>query len=295
MSLEWALGIIFVFAGILAGIGGSLMASPADFSAARVAFSAAFIFLIAFVLLSFFLIEDVNRVRFWKPLLLAYFMGFGIVGAGWIGTLSWVQHREAKARADEPYKFKVRTTVIRTTDNNGQDISAMPLMIGETLSEGYTVYPLDIVLKLDIVNMQNVQSKIASYYVDAALTSDGPWKRLIPLTTEGRQIYVLDAARDLTKALEITFLGKELSVVFQNQSLQPHDSITAWALFQNPEFTQNTMRFFQFHISDTAGIEANSIVPIPANTPSKAGEVNTQEPLGFKGIQPRDISNFKRK
>jgi len=193
-----------------------------------------------------------------------------------------------KDSTQEPYQIKIRVSIINPANKR----LIARFMIGYKSASGDTISPINFILYIQIINMQTVRSKIASYRVEAAPALDGPWKQLMPIAVRGQQIYLIFKRGGLTKASEIEFLPNSLANVLSDQSLQPHETISGWAFFERRDVVPSAMNFFRFHIHDTAGVQTSRIVPKAKQIPN-VGQRETQKSPGWRLLhQDRDISKF---
>ena len=192
---------------------------------------------------------------------------------------------------NEPYQFKVRTAIWVGPTN---DRLVAPIMMGRQLSaDGTTLFPVNLLLVIELLNNQDTQSKITSYYVDVGRTARGPWKRLMFIPSEGAEFFGFDKDQNLALATEIRFGPGELEMILRSRSLTPHETVSGLAFVEMRDYDE-LGKFYRFHLSDTAKTEFDQIVATPRGSSPKLGEVFTQDFLSIQLVRTRDISKFKR-
>lgn len=190
--------------------------------------------------------------------------------------------QEPKATAEAPFHIELPVVITDRADN----MLATQLMFGH----GNVVSPINFALYVQIVNMQNVQSQIKAYSVEGAPTSDGPWKMLLRIPVGNGELYGVRG----NKLTEVTVWQhrNDLTSVLTATAFAPHETRFGWVFFERRDVIQDEIRFFKFHIRDTARVETDQIVP--SSNESSRSETNLHE-AGFIKLKHSDISKFKFK
>jgi hypothetical protein len=194
---------------------------------------------------------------------------------------------------EAPYRVRILNQINRLPDIN---FAVSHKINGEEILSIVT-----FVLYVEVINMQMVSSIIARLSVDGGMTPEGPWKRLMPIPTRGRHIYVVLDPHDLKMAREISFKHDGLGdLIRNNQSFKPRVPISGYLLFAKSDIQLDTLEFFRFRIEDAVGTKATAVVKGSIDS-SSAGEILSQQfeqssLLSFEVINPIvDISGFKKK
>ena len=133
--------------------------------------------------------------------------------------------------------------------------------------------PIDVALHVQIANMQEARSTITAYAVQAAASSDGPWKSLMRLPIRNGELYMIGNG-DLTNA-HVYRHTDDLEEVLRARPFEPHETKVGWGFFERKDIIPSEVKFFRFRIRDSAGAETIQVVPL-----SKEGsnaETNFQE------------------
>lgn len=225
---------------------------------------------------------------------MAYFFG-GRPGAIWAGAIGvcilvLVGAHVLNIYLDEKSEIPAfRTEVLLNYQAKNSDLLS-PWMIGYKRGGKNTASPLNFLLWTRIVNMQQVQSKIANYRVQVSASENGPWKTLNAIGMTGRQLYAISNENELKEALELT-IDDDLYTILRDRTLQPRDTVEGWMIFERYDLNwTNKTWFFKFYFRDTAGVETNQIIKAPRGD-GAPGEVNLANPP-LKAIGRRDISGF---
>ncbi len=190
----------------------------------------------------------------------------------------------------DPYDIKVRVVLPMVADESNLTM----LMIGNEKYEGGTIYPIHLILYLELTNEQDIGSKINWYSIDVAKTPKGPWKRLLPLHTGIGKIYWI-YAQGLSAAQEVLIISPDLTKTLQTHTLMPHETVSGFTLFQFQDIDLS-WKFYRFRISATDGTKLETTIGPPANEgPTKLGKIETQEYFGIKRLNFADLSKFKVK
>lgn len=140
--------------------------------------------------------------------------------------------------------------------------------------------PINFSLYVQAVNMQSVQSKLTAYGVHASVSRDGPWKPLMRIPVgNGKQFLVTDRARQQTKV----FRPKQYLESMGNEVFAPRKTREGWAFFERRDVDPSEIKFFRFHMRDTAGAEVTQIVALP------------KEQFGRLGNDEASLWTFRRR
>jgi hypothetical protein len=213
-----------------------------------------------------------------------------IIGAALVfyhESSSQVQRRPAESfRVDLP-------VIVRATANSAL---LTQLMVGYIADNNrHTISPINFALRVQLTNMQNWDAKISNYRVETSESENGPWKPLFYLRPNECGIYGLWSPNSLHDAAQWT-ADAELFEVLSNRTLRPRDTISAWAFFERRDIVAENMRFFRFHIRDTAGLESVLAIRISQHSgpPSGPPDVYLQK-NPFKVCGRADVSQSQVK
>jgi hypothetical protein len=179
---------------------------------------------------------------------------------------------------------------------HGQTTSDMLIsgyMVGYKDDKGYIASPINIILYVLIANKLSFTSRISGYTVEAGESMEGPWKLLMPIHIENRNVYSIPDNGDLKNVWIVRFEPELLSVL-RSSDFQPREQRSAWCFFQAHDIDLSKIKFYKFRISDTAGEGTTKIVPIPS---PRKGDVEVIPKLGKVHIVSThtDISGFRLK
>lgn len=190
----------------------------------------------------------------------------------------------------DPYDIKVRVVLPMISDESNLTM----LMMGNHRHDGGTLYPIHLMLYLELTNEQDIGSKISQYSIDVAKTSKGPWKRLLPLHAGIGKLYLI-YTQGLSAAQEVLITSPDLTRTLQTHTLMPHETVSGFTLFQFQDIDLS-WRFYRFRIGATDGVELETIVGSPDNEgPTKLGTVITKEYFGLRLLNIVDLSKFQVK
>lgn len=158
---------------------------------------------------------------------------------------------------------------------------------------GDTVSPVDALLILRIVNLQDGQSSIQKYSVEVQ-NQDGSWAHLRRITPLGSTFYNTREKGDLKTAREIDFSRNALDLLIFNRDLAAGATVRGWAFYEAPQnFKPVPSSPIQFRII-IRDSKNDEVTILSASKQNSLGDSLGGGWFRVTGVT-RDISGFHRK
>lgn len=179
---------------------------------------------------------------------------------------------------------------LRIIDEKGPYLKNNKLVTDLMFGFKDVAYPIHYAFYIQVVNLQNVVSKISSYSLHASTDANGPWTSLRNVPVGYGDVYATPEG-DTVQATAVLF-EQDLERILGSGSLNPRETIDGWSFFVRCKDTPEKIKFFKFNIRDTAGMITETIVPLRRETDK--GAVTFQHG-SIKFLGRRDISKFQFK
>jgi len=245
-----------------------------------------FLFAVFLALLFYFLKE--------KPVV-AVWCGFGAwASMGLAGALyihSWLVPRQIPATRQEPFHVAIELSMV--SDQKG--FTGNRFWVAYRSGYGDTVSPVDIPMFIRIVNLQSVPSEISEYKVEMRL-GQSEWIKLVNIPVRGNEVFF---GSDLTRIRRIDVTPNALDYLLSDRSIQPHETVRGWALFESPTqyfAPMGTEIQYRMTFRDSAGIGSIHMFPVEKTIgPQPPGSSDTVQSRLLYVKEWRDISAFHQK